>query len=178
MGVALTKKELASISGYTYRRLHDIDLALPKDEKLFVPSETNPKKFDLALFVQRWVDYNVSQVGGDSESEEYATIKAQHEKVKKEKTELEVARMKAEMVNIQDVHQLWCNLTGLVRNRFVRLGHKVGPALIMQEDAEKIADIIDREVRDALTLLANEPVPGGAETDADGDGDDEAGDEA
>ena len=160
MGVAMTKKELASISGYTYRRLHDIDMALPRDEKLFVESETNPKKFDLAVFVQRWVDYNVGQAGGGGgDNEEYITIKAQHEKVKKEKTELEVSRMKAEMVDIQEVHRLWCNVAGMVRNRFVRLGHKVGPSLIMQEDAEKIAEIIDREVRDALTMLAHEPSP-------------------
>ncbi len=159
MGIALTKKELASISGYTYRRLHDIDMALPKDEKLFVQSETNPKKFDLALFVQRWVDYNVGQAGGGDDSEEYMIIKAQHEKVKKEKTELEVSKLKAEMVDIQEVHRLWCNVAGMVRNRFVRLGHKVGPSLIMQDDAEKIAEVIDREVRDALTMLAHEPTP-------------------
>jgi hypothetical protein len=29
----------------------------------------------------------------------------------------------------------------------------------MQDDAEKIAEIIDREVRDALTMLAHEPSP-------------------
>lgn len=159
MGFAMTKKELASISGYTYRRLHDIDMALPKDEKLFVASDKDPKKYDLSVFVQRWVDYNVGQVGGGEDSEEYATIKAQHEKVKKEKTELEVARMKAEMVDIQEVHRLWCNIASMVRNRFVRLGHKLGPSLIMQDDAEKIAGVIDREVRDALTLLAREPTP-------------------
>ncbi len=169
MAIALTKKELASISGYTYRRLHDIDMALPKDEKLFVPSETDPKRFDLALFVQRWVDYNIGQAGAGSGDEEYATIKAQHEKVKKEKTELEVARMKAEMVDIQEVHRLWCDLAGLVRNRFVRLGHKVGPALIQQEDTEKIAEIIDREVRDTLALLANEPTKEDFEDEAEED---------
>ena len=173
MGVALTKKELATISGYTYRRLHDIDLGLPKDEKLFVPSETNPKKYDLALFVQRWVDYNVSQVGGEEGGEELVTIKAQHEKVKKEKTELEVARMKAEMVNIQDVHQLWCNKTGMLRNRFIGLGSKLSNMLIMQEDAENIAEIIDREVRDILTITAKEPMPGENNPD---DGEAEAGD--
>ena len=171
--MALTKKELASISGRTYQWLYKIDLALPKDEKLFVSSETNPKKYDLALFVQRWVDYNVSQAGGGEDSEELVTIKAQHEKVKKEKTELEVARMKAEMVSIQEVHQLWCNLTGLIRNRFVRLGHKVAPSLTQQESAEKIAEVIDREVRDALALLAKEPAPGDIELS-----DEEAGDES
>ena len=53
----LTKKELASISGYSYRRLHDIDAGLPANGKLFVAGENG--KYDLALFVQRWVRYNI-----------------------------------------------------------------------------------------------------------------------
>lgn len=45
----LTKKQLAEASGYSYRRLHDIDMELPEKEKLFVKSEGG--KYDLALFV-------------------------------------------------------------------------------------------------------------------------------
>ena len=35
----LSKKDLASIAGYTYRRLYDIDKAAEKDKKLFVAGE-------------------------------------------------------------------------------------------------------------------------------------------
>lgn len=65
---AFTKKELASFAGYTYRRLYDIDMALPEDKKLFVKSENG--KYDIALFIQRWVDYNVNK--GASQEEKNA----------------------------------------------------------------------------------------------------------
>lgn len=66
MGIYLTKKELATVAGYSYRRLHDIDMGLPEDGKLFVKGEGG--KYDLALFVQRWVRYNVDNETGDDQT--------------------------------------------------------------------------------------------------------------
>ena len=155
---ALTKKELASIAGYSYRRLHDIDMDLPTNKKLFVPSEDDPKKFDLALFVQRWVTYNKDTA--EEENEELSVVKAQHELVKKKKTEIEVARMMGEYVEITEVQQMWSNLATIVRGRFVNLARKVAPSLVMIDNADRIEAIIDRDVRDALSMIANTPLPG------------------
>ena len=155
---ALTKKELASIAGYSYRRLHDIDMDLPSNKKLFVPSEDDPKKFDLALFVQRWVTYNKDTA--EEENEELSVVKAQHELVKKKKTEIEVARMMGEYVEITEVQQMWSNLATIVRGRFVNLARKVAPSLVMIDNADRIEAIIDRDVRDALSMIANTPLPG------------------
>lgn len=158
MGIALTKKELASVAGYSYRRLHDIDNELPGNRKLFVKSETDPKRYDLALFVQRWVEYNKDTA--EEEFEELSVVKAQHERVKKEKTELEVARMKAEYVEIAEVQRTWSNLATIVRSRFVNLARKVAPALVMIDNPDRIEEIIDRDVREALNMIANTPLPG------------------
>lgn len=158
MAIAMTKKELASIAGYTYRRLHDIDMELPRDKKLFVRCEADDKKYDLAIFVQRWVDYNKRTT--EEESVELSEVKAQHELVKKEKTELEVARMKGEYVDMQEVHRLWSNIAAIVRSRFVSLARKIAPALVMIDNPDTIEEIIDRDVRDALNMIANTPLPG------------------
>lgn len=158
MGIALTKKELASVAGYTYRRLHDIDMELPNNKKLFVQSEADSKKYDLALFVQRWVDYNKDST--EEENKELSIVKAQHEWVKKEKTEIEVAKLKGEYVQITEVHRLWSNIAATVRGRFVNLARKLAPALVMIESADEIEKIIDRDVRDALSMIANTPLPG------------------
>lgn len=158
MGWALTKKELATVAGYSYRRLHDIDMEQPKDKKLFVKSAENPNKYDLATFVQRWCAYNKDTV--EEESEALSVVKAQHERVKKEKTEIEVARMKGEYVEIHEVQRLWGNLATIVRSRFVNLARKVAPSLVMIDNPERIEEIIDRDVRDALTMIANTPLPG------------------
>ena len=156
MGISMTKKELASIAGYTYRRLYDIDRDQPQDKKLFVESEGG--KYDLAIFVQRWVAYNKN--AAEQESEELSVVKAQHERVKKEKTEIEVARMKGEFVEVREVHRLWGNIATIIRSRFVNLPRKLAPALVMIESPDVIEEIIDRDVRDALNMIANTPLPG------------------
>lgn len=154
----MTKKELATLAGYTYRRLHDIDMEQPREKKLFVPSEADSKKFDPAVFVQRWVAYNKQTT--EQENEELSVVKAQHERVKKEKTEIEVARMKGKFVEIQEVHRLWGNIATIVRERFVNLARKLAPALVMIDNPDRIEEIIDRDVRDALNMIASTPLPG------------------
>ncbi len=152
----MTKKELATIAGYTYRRLYDIDRDQPAEKKLFVESEGG--KYDLAIFVQRWVEYNVSSKA--SEADDLDVVKARHEVVKTRKTELEVARMMGKFVEIQEVHRLWGNIATIVRGRFVNLARKLAPALVMIDDPDRIEEIIDRDVRDALNMIANTPLPG------------------
>lgn len=153
---AMTKKELAEVAGYSYRRLHDINTELPKDKKLFVKCEGG--KFDLAIFVQRWIAYRMDAV--EEESEELSKVKAQHEKVKKEKTEIEVARMRSEYVPMVDVARTWENVAAIVANRLITLPEKLAPSLVMIDNPDTAEAIIEREVRDMMNMIANTPLPG------------------
>lgn len=163
----LTKKELANIAGYTYRRLYDIDRDLPQEKKLFVAGEGG--KYDLALFVQRWVDYNV-HIEADY-IEDLDAVKARHEAVKIEKTELEVARMRGALIDIQDVKRLWGDVANTVMQNMIHVASKVAPMLRMLDNTEVIANIIDTEVRKALTDISTAPLPSYA---AEEPGDDES----
>lgn len=155
MAITLTKKELATIAGYTYRRLHDIDKGLPENGKLFVEGEGG--KYDLALFVQRWVQYNVSnETTGDQTLDE---VKARHEVVKTRKTELEVARLEGKLVDVQEIRRLWGGVANTVMQNMIRLPSKVAPRLVMMKDVEMISQIIDVEIRDVLTQIADTPLP-------------------
>ena len=170
MTTTMTKKELATVAGYTYRRLYDIDQSLPPDGKLFVPCDDG--KYNLILFVQRWVKYNVNR-----ETEEAADldmVKARHEVVKTRKTELEVARMEGNLVDVQDVRKLWGDLANMIMQGLIHIPSKVGPLLLMMDNVEKIAGIIDEAIREVLNTLAEAPVPDYA---AEADAQNEAGDE-
>lgn len=160
MGVELTKKELATIAGYTYRRLHDIDMGLPDGKKLFVKGEGG--KYDLAIFVQRWVQYNDHEAGDDQSLDE---AKTRHEIVKTRKTELEVARLEGRLVDVQEIRRLWGGVANTVMQNMLRLPSKIAPRLVMIKDAEIIAGIIDTEVRDVLTSISETPLPVEAVTD-------------
>lgn len=151
----MTKKELATVAGYTYRRLHDIDAGLPKDRKLFVKAEDGG--YDLALFVQRWVKYNVDH--GSSEDVSLEEAKAIHEQVKIEKTQLEVARMRGELVDVNDVRRLWGNVASTVVQNLMRLPGKIGQQVFMLNNMELVTGIIEKEIRDCLTAIAQTPLP-------------------
>lgn len=161
MGIFLTKKELATIAGYTYRRLHDIDMGLPDNGKLFVKGEGG--KYDLALFVQRWVQYNVDNETSDDQTLD--EVKAKHEIVKTRKTELEVARLEGKLVDVQEIRRLWGGVANTVMKNMIRLPSKVAPRLVMMKDAEMISQIIDAEIRDVLTQIADTPLPEEAATE-------------
>lgn len=171
-GIYLTKKELAAIAGYTYRRLHDIDMSLPDGKKIFVKGEGG--KYDLALFVQRWVKYNVdNEVGDDQTLDE---VKAKHEIVKTRKTELEVARLEGRLVDVNEIRKLWGGVANTVMQNMLRLPSKVSPRLVMMKDVEVISSIIDEEIRDTLTQISETPLPAEAAGD-DTDDEEESGEE-
>lgn len=154
MSIYLTKKELATIAGYTYRRLHDIDMGLPENGKLFVKGEGG--KYDLALFVQRWVQYNVdNETSSDQTLDE---VKAKHEIVKTRKTELEVARLEGKLVDVQEIRRLWGGVANTVMQNMIRLPSKVAPRLVMQKNTEVISGILGEEIRDVLNQIADTPL--------------------
>lgn len=155
MSRGCTKKELAEISGYTYRRLYDIDRDLPKDKKLFVESEGG--KCDLAVFVQRWVEYNVSRE--TENSSDLDAVKAKHEIVKTQKTELEVARMRGQLIDVADVKRLWGDIASTVTQNLLHVASKAAPLVRMMDSVEAIQGIIDGEIRSALEHIAETPLP-------------------
>jgi len=159
MAISMTKKELATVAGYTYRRLYDIDRDLPEGKKLFVPGEGG--KYDLAIFVQHWVEYNVNNELDDIE--DLDVVKAKHEVIKTQKTELEVAKMRGQLVDVQDIKQLWGDIANTVMQNMIHLPQKLAPILRMQDNAEVISGIIDTEIRKILDEVGTARLPDYAE---------------
>ena len=143
------------VAGYTYRRLYDIDRELPENKKLFVPGEGG--KYDLALFVQHWVEYNVSNEIEDVD--DLDTVKARHEVIKTQKTELEVAKMRGQLIDVQDVRRLWGDLAHTVMQNLIHLPSKVAPILRMQDNTDYISGILDTEIRRILENITEAPMP-------------------
>lgn len=170
MSIGLTKKALSDAAGYSYRRLHDIEKDLPAEKKFFQPCEGG--KYDLAIFVQNWVDYNVER-HRDTSTMSLDDIKAEHEAVKMQKTELEVSKMRGQLVDVQDVRKLWGDTVNTVTQKFIHMPSRVAPLVLMMGSTERIADIIDAEVRRILNEIADTPLPDYARDDTEEDDTDE-----
>lgn len=169
MAVSMTKKELAALAGYTYRRLHDIDRDMPPDNKLFVSAEGG--KYDAAIFVQRWVEYNVNKDASTNKSLD--EVRAIHEVVKTRKTELEVERMEGRLVEVQDIRRIWGGIANTVMRNMMNLPSKVAPMIIMLDNVELISGIIEEEVHSALNEIADTPLPDYAAQQSESEGEEE-----
>lgn len=168
--ISMTKKELANVAGYTYRRLYDIDRNLPADKKLFV--ESSDGKYDLAVFVQQWVDYNLA--ANSDAPEDLDTVKARHEEVKLQKTQLEVEQMRGQLVDVQDVRKLWGDIANTIMQKLIHLPSTVAPMVQGLQSVEVINGIIDAEIRRALNELSETPLPDYAAETSESEEDEEA----
>ena len=169
----MTKRDLAALTGYTYRRLLDIDAALPDDKKLFVPVEDGKQGCDVATFVQRWVAFNVERAKAKAEVGNLEEIRANHERVKTKKTQLEVDRLSGQLISVADVKKLWGDIISTVTQNLIYMPSKVSPQLMMMEDPDKIAAIIDFEVRHILEVISKTPLPDYAQEDETTEGDED-----
>lgn len=155
----LTKKELAELTGITYRQVFNINKKLAEenpDKALFVKG-TEPKKCDAAVFVQRWVDYNVDHVS--AAAEDLNAVKAAHESVKMRKTQLQVNRMEGALVDVQEVRRLWGDIANTIMQNMIRLPNALAPMLRGMENVEVIASLLDTEIRKMLEELSETPLP-------------------
>ena len=107
--------------------------------------------------MQRWVEYNVNNEA--AEVDDLDTVKARHEVVKTQKTELEVARMRGQLIDVQDAKRLWGDIANTVMQNMIHLPSKLATLLLMMDNREVIADIIGKEIRKALEEIADTPLP-------------------
>ena len=155
----MTKQELADLTGLTYRQLFNINKKLleeDEDKALFVKGE-DAKKCDLAIFVQRWVDYNVEKCSASAE--DLDAVKAAHESVKMRKTQLEVDKMEGSLVDVQDVRKIWGDIANTVMQGMIHLPSTLAPMVRGMENVEVITSVIDTEIRKVLEELADTPLP-------------------
>lgn len=156
MELEMTQQKLAAMVGYSTRQLFNIDKELPDERKLFVKGIGG--KFLLDMFVQHWVAYQVdkAQTGG----EDLEALKAIHEKVKIERSRVELDKLKEELLDAHEVKRAWIDAATRCRQRMMEIPARVAPQLVGETDEKRVNRIIDGEIRAALTLIADEPGAG------------------
>ena len=153
--IELNQKGLAELASRTDRMLRMIDKELPDEKKLLVKTESG--KYDAGLFVQRWTAYQIEKATDGID--DLDAVKARHELVKTEKTTLEVARLRGELVSAQDVKRLWGDIAHTVMQNLLHIPGSVAPVVQGMTSTEAIQEILDAEVRRALNAISESPLP-------------------
>jgi len=155
----MTKQALAELTGMTYRQIFNINKKLVQEDEskaLFVKGE-DAKKCDLAIFLQRWVDYNVERVS--AAAQDLDAVKAAHESVKMRKTQLEVDRMEGSLVDVQEVRKIWGDIANTIMQSMIHLPSTLAPMVRGMDNVEVINNVIDTEIRKVLEGLSDTPLP-------------------
>ena len=155
----MTKQALAELTGMTYRQIFNINKKLVQEDEskaLFVKGE-DAKRCDLAIFVQRWVDYNVERVSASAD--DLDAVKAAHESVKMRKTQLEVDRMEGSLVDVQEVRKIWGDIANTIMQSMIHLPSTLAPMVRGMDNVEVINNVIDTEIRKVLEGLSDTPLP-------------------
>jgi phage terminase Nu1 subunit (DNA packaging protein) len=85
---------------------------------------------------------------------DYDTERAAHEKIKREKSELQLKVMRGELHRSEDVEFVMTNIIANAKARLLSIPPKAAPMLIGYSNISKIQDILQKHIEEALKELS------------------------
>lgn len=159
---------LAGCFGITARRVQSL-----AKQGILVKVKRNT--YDLEKSVQAYIDYKIDSMEASTEEESLDTIRAQHERIKMEKTKITVRLLEGKLHRAEDVERVMTQCAAAVKSRMLGIPVKTAPEIAGIEDIGQIQKILHREIADALNEVADyDPVDYADPLPIEEDGEDEA----
>jgi hypothetical protein len=146
MNETVSARELAVIIDLTERRVNQIS----KEKDIF-PKDASGK----FLVVQSVYNFYKDKFGHEDVSVALEREKVEHEKIKRQKSELILAKMRNELHDAATIEKVMTDMLVTFRNRMLSIPSKLAPQIIGQRNIGKISELIAKEVNDALTELSD-----------------------
>jgi phage terminase Nu1 subunit (DNA packaging protein) len=111
-------------------------------------------KYKLAESIQAYIEH---VQGGKQEDNRPRFIdeKTQHEKIKRQKAELELAKMRGELHTSEDVEAVMRDMLTAFRQKILSIPTKLAPQLIEISDQNTVKVLLTNELHDALAELSD-----------------------
>ncbi len=143
---------LGNCWGVTDRRVRQL-----REEGII--SEVARGKYDLIENTRKYCEYLRLQANANNDGKEvklnYDTEKALHEKVKREKAELQFKVMKGELHRSEDVESVMTDMITRSKTKLLGIPPKVAPMVLGYKDISKVQLIIQNHIEEALNELAD-----------------------
>lgn len=144
----ITTKNLADVLDVTPRTVSN----LTQQEVL---RRVGHGKYLLGPSIQSYVSYIRHQFEDEDGNQiDYEFEKALHEKVKREKTELQLAAMRGKMHREEDVAAVLNDMVAAFRAKMLGLPSKLAPQLVGAADLAIMTELLTQEVHEALSELS------------------------
>lgn len=151
----LTQAQVADVAGLTTRRLRQLE---SEDSG---PPRLSKGGYSAHEFGQ-WLRARIvgdCGVANDGKAYDYDAERARLTKAQADKTELEVAELRAELVRVPLVETHWQAMIAAMRARLVGLPSKIAPQVAGPDDLTRVQDMIQAGVYEALAEIAGDAFP-------------------
>lgn len=122
-----------------------------------VISRVTHGRYDLIDTVSRYITFLKMSFDGMDESKVMESLEYEkwlHEKAKREKAEIELAHIKKEMHKADEVEKVQNHMVMAFRSKMLSLPSKVALQLANKDDPKLIEAILERDIHEALSELA------------------------
>jgi phage terminase Nu1 subunit (DNA packaging protein) len=152
---SITQAQAAEIVGVTSRRLRQLeseDAAPPRGSDGTYPATEFGKWIRARLMSELGV-------ANDGKAYDYEAERARLTKAQADKTELEVAELRADLVRGAIVEQHWQAMVSAMRAKLVGLPSKIAPQVSGPDSLNRVQDLIQGVVFEALAEIAGDAFP-------------------
>lgn len=145
-GLIVGTSEFAKMVGKTPQWIRQ----LTRDEIL---TQCARGKYNLSENILAYIEYVAGGKSGDGK-ETHADIKAEHEKLKKEKTELQLEQMRGQLHTADDVRLIMGDMILSAKSNLLSLPTRVSP-MLEGESIKEIEQILHKEISSTLSVLVD-----------------------
>lgn len=149
----VNQKELAAILNLSDRRIR----GLINDFGLFSAFEMGgkrQKRYNLEKCVQEYINYRISAETGKGASKDKEDAQTKHEEIKIQISALKLRKLRRELHAADDVEEYLTEMLVAFRARLSVIPQKVGPLAAVEDDENKIIELLEREVYETLEELS------------------------
>jgi phage terminase Nu1 subunit (DNA packaging protein) len=118
-------------------------------------SKAERGKYELVPTIQKYVKYLQEKAFGKNiSSGDYHGEKTAHERIKRQIAELELAKLRSQMLDADIVERVMSEMIVIFRNKILGIPQKLAPVLINIDSTSEVYQILNKEMREALLELA------------------------
>lgn len=146
--MVVNQKQLASMLGITARRVRQL-----REDGLFNFNE-NGRGYCLEKCIPEYIDYKIKAEVGTGTSIIKEKEQAEHERVKKNISQLKLRKLKKELHEASDVEFFLSEMLINFKNRLLSVPSKLAVQIVGEEDVNKITELLTNEMLETLDELS------------------------
>ena len=149
----VTQKQLAEILNISARQVRELTNVHGLFEREVVDGKKQ-KKYRLEKCVPEYLSFKLKgeAKGGTFYNKERE--QAEHEQIKKKIDILKLRKLRRELHEAADVEEFLTNMLVSFKSRLLSIPQKVAPIVVSEDDVNRISDILEKEIFEALKELS------------------------